>query len=192
MPSPSFVGLISEGPWVIGGLARNLWSYAGRSERSEVNQFLLQPFLNHTLPDGWSLTTSAVMTADRNRSEGKWTVPWGGGIGRITRFGSLPVNIQPQISDNLVTTDAVGDWTIRFQVQLLFPKLRMPTRAHSGMPRFRSSLSGTSIVSAPMVTSRWRCSPHRWRSATRGGSSVMTWRLGAATDSTGNSLTAAN
>ena len=106
-----------------GSLAQNLWSYAGRSERSEVNQFLLQPFLSFSLPDGWSLTTSPVTTADWNRSKGKWMVPLGGGIGRITWFGSLPVNIQLQTYDKLVKPDAVGDWTIRFQVQLPFPKL---------------------------------------------------------------------
>ena len=120
---PSFVGLISKGPWVIGGLAQNLWSYAGNSDRQKVNQFLLQPFLNYNLPDGWYLTTSPVMTADWNRSNQKWTVPLGGGIGKITRIGKLPVNIQLQTYYNAVKPDAVGDWTIRFQVQLLFPKL---------------------------------------------------------------------
>ena len=33
----------------------------------------------------------------------------------------LPVNIQLQTYYNSVKPDGVGDWTIRFQVQLLFP-----------------------------------------------------------------------
>lgn len=120
---PSFVGLVSKGPWVVGGLVQNIWSYAGNEDRDDVNQFLLQPFLNYNLPDGWYLTSSPIMTADWNRSSQRWTVPLGGGIGKITRIGKLPVNIQLQTYYNAVKPDAVGDWTIRFQIQLLFPKL---------------------------------------------------------------------
>ena len=47
--------------------------------------------------------------------------PLGGGIGRIMRFGSQPVNMQLQGFYNVVRPDAVGEWTIRFQIQLLFP-----------------------------------------------------------------------
>ena len=119
---PSVVGLVSHGPWVIVDLVQNRWSYAGNADRTDVNQFLLQPFVNYNLPDGWYLTTSPVMTADWNRSNQKWTVPLGGGIGKIPRIGNLPVNIQLQTHDKAVKPDAVGDWTIRFRVQLLFPK----------------------------------------------------------------------
>ena len=118
---PSFVGLRSSGPWVVGGLVQNLWSYAGASGRDEVNQFLLQPFLNYNMPDGWYLTSSPVLTADWNRPNRKWTVPVGGGLGKIMRFGKLPVNLQLQTYYNVAKPDAVGDWTIRFQIQLLFP-----------------------------------------------------------------------
>lgn len=120
---PSFVGLSSQGPWVVGGLIQNLWSYAGDSDRADVNQLLVQPFLNYNLPDGWYLTSSPVVTADWNRSRQKWTVPVGGGFGKIVRLGKLPVNLQLQAYYNVAKPDAVGDWTIRFQIQLLFPKL---------------------------------------------------------------------
>ena len=120
---PSVVALMSKGPWVVGGLVQNLWSYAGDSDRNDVNQLLLQPFLNYNLPDGWYLTSSPVVTSDWNRSRQKWTVPVGGGFGKIVRIGKLPVNLQLQAYYNVAKPDEVGDWTIRFQVQLLFPKL---------------------------------------------------------------------
>lgn len=119
---PSFVGLTNSGPWVIGGLVQNIWSYAGPSDRDQVNQLLLQPFLNYNMADGWYLTTSPVITSDWNRpSDQRWTVPVGGGVGKILRIGKLPVNLQLQAYYNVQKPDQIGDWTIRFQIQLLFP-----------------------------------------------------------------------
>lgn len=54
---PSFVGLTNSGPWVVGGLVQNIWSYTGSSSRDRVNQLLVQPFVNYNLADGWYLTT---------------------------------------------------------------------------------------------------------------------------------------
>ena len=119
---PSLVALTSTGPWVTGALVQNIWSYAGASDRSEVNQFLIQPFLNYNLPDGWYLTSSPSITADWKRTDGRWTVPLGGGIGKILRIGKLPVNAQVQAYYNVAKPDAIGEWTIRVQLQLLFPR----------------------------------------------------------------------
>ena len=105
-----------------GALVQNIWSYAGASDRSEVNQFLVQPFLNYNLPDGWYLTSSPTITADWKRTDGRWTVPLGGGIGKILRIGKLPVNAQVQAYYNVAKPDAIGEWTIRVQLQLLFPR----------------------------------------------------------------------
>ncbi len=43
---PSVIVLGMPGPWVIGVLASNVWSYAGDEEETDVNSFLLQPILN--------------------------------------------------------------------------------------------------------------------------------------------------
>ena len=50
-----------------------------------------------------------------------WTVPLGGGFGRVMRIGSQPVNIQLQGFYNVEKPAGVGEWSIRFQIQLLFP-----------------------------------------------------------------------
>ena len=48
----------------------------------------------------------------------------GGGVGRIIRIGRLPVNLQVEAFDNVVKPDdaPTPDWTLRLQVQFLFPK----------------------------------------------------------------------
>jgi hypothetical protein len=60
---PGAVALVMPKPWVIGVLARQLWSVAGPTDRSNVSQLLLQPFVNYNLPDGWYLVSSPVITA---------------------------------------------------------------------------------------------------------------------------------
>jgi hypothetical protein len=120
---PSVVALKMQGPWVYGALVQNLWSYAGDSDRAHVNEFLLQPFINYNLPDGWYLSSSPIITANWKADSGnRWTVPIGGGIGKIVRFGKLPVNLSCQAFYNVESPRNGADWTLRLQMQLLFPK----------------------------------------------------------------------
>jgi hypothetical protein len=120
---PSVVALKIEGPWVYGALVQNLWSYAGDSDRAHVNEFLLQPFINHNLPHGWYLSSSPIITCNWKADSGnRWTVPVGGGIGKIVRFGKLPVNLSCQGFYNVESPRNGADWTLRLQMQLLFPK----------------------------------------------------------------------
>ena len=53
-----------------------------------------------------------------------WTVPVGGGGGKLWRIGKvgLPVNTQIQAFYNAVMPDIGPDWQLRFQVQILLPK----------------------------------------------------------------------
>jgi hypothetical protein len=50
-------------------------------------------------------------------------VPFGGGFGRIFRLGKLPLNASFQSFYNVEEPDSIGpEWSIRFQLQFLFPK----------------------------------------------------------------------
>ena len=120
---PSAVALTMSGAWVIGVLANNVWSITGDSERNNVSLFLLQYFINYNLPNGWYLTSSPIITANwKADSEDRWTVPFGIGVGRIFRIGRQPMNAQIAFYYNAVSPDFGSDWTLRIQLQLLFPK----------------------------------------------------------------------
>ena len=109
-------------PWVYGVLINNVWSLGTDGDPS-YNNGLIQPFLNYNLPGGTYLTSSPIITADWNAdSDDRWTVPLGGGIGRIFHFERLPVNAQISGYYNVVTPDYGADWQLRAQVQLMFPK----------------------------------------------------------------------
>lgn len=121
---PAAVALTIKGPWVVGILAQNLWSVAGDSDRADVNQMLLQYFVNYNLPDGWYLTSSPIITANWEADSGdRWTIPFGGGVGRLIRAGKLPINMSAAAFYNVETPDNIGpDWTLRLQIQTLLPK----------------------------------------------------------------------
>ncbi len=119
---PSFVALTMPGNWVIGSLFSNIWSFAGSGD-SDVNIFTWQYFVNYNLADGWYLTSSPVITANWEAdSDDTWTVPFGGGFGKIFRIGKQPLNAQAQAFYNVEKPDNGADWTLRLQLQFLFPK----------------------------------------------------------------------
>jgi hypothetical protein len=120
---PTVVGLRSQGHWLYGVLVNNVFSVAGPSARSDVNQMLMQPFVNYNMRRGWYLTSSPIVTADwEKRRNDRWTVPVGGGVGKIIHFEKLPVNVYTQFFRNVESPDGTTRWSARFQVQFLFPK----------------------------------------------------------------------
>ena len=61
---PGAVALTMPGKWVIGGLINNLWSFAGDSDREDVNLMTVQPFVNYNFPKGWYVSTAPIITAN--------------------------------------------------------------------------------------------------------------------------------
>ena len=79
---PSVVALAqTEGGWTIGGLINNVWSFAGQSDRADVNFLTFQPFVALSLPKSWTVSVAPILTANwENPSGEQWTVPlrrWG-------------------------------------------------------------------------------------------------------------------
>lgn len=119
---PTVVALTTPGPWVIGSLFSNVWSVGGSGEQ-DVNVFTWQYFINYNFPTGTYLTSSPVITANWEADSGnKWTVPFGGGVGRIFRIGNQPVNASVQGFYNVEKPEFGAEWTLRAQLQFLFPK----------------------------------------------------------------------
>ena len=91
---PSVVALAQPGNWTVGVLINNVFSVAGSSHRPDVNQMLLQYFVNYNLKKGYYLTTGPIVTANWNSTGsidaatgndvpgGTWTVPFGGALAK--------------------------------------------------------------------------------------------------------------
>ena len=118
----SVVVLTMPTPWVIGSLFSNVWSVSG-SGNQDINLFTWQYFINYNLADGWYLTSAPVITANwEANSDNTWTIPFGGGVGKIFKIGNRPMNGQASAYWNAEKPDGGPDWQLRLQLQLLFPK----------------------------------------------------------------------
>ncbi|MFZ0712143.1 MAG: hypothetical protein WAM53_19030, partial [Terrimicrobiaceae bacterium] len=51
-----------------------------------------------------------------------WTVPLGGGFGKIIHLGKIPVNLSAQVFVNAASPEFGSDWSFRLQCQFLFPR----------------------------------------------------------------------
>ncbi len=91
---PAAVALVMPGQWVMGVLATQIWSFAGRSGALPVNAGLFQPFINYNLPGSWAITTAPILnvnyTAPGNQ---KWSIPIGGGFSKTFKLGDQPMQL---------------------------------------------------------------------------------------------------
>jgi len=123
---PAAVGLAMPGQWVLGALAQNVWSIGGASDSNapDVNQFLLQYFINYNMKGGWYLTSAPTITAnwEADDSDDRWTVPFGAGFGRVFKIGKQPVNVKLAAYWNAEKPRWAADWNVQLQMTFLFPK----------------------------------------------------------------------
>jgi hypothetical protein len=120
---PTVVALTQPKPWTFGALAGNLWSYAGASDRSSINQMFLQYFINYGFPGGWYLTTTPMMTANwRTSSSERWTIPVGGGAGKVFSVGKQAMRAQLQGFYYAEKPTGGPEWALMLTVQFVFPR----------------------------------------------------------------------
>jgi len=120
---PTAVLLTMPGHWVIGALVNNQWSVGGNPLRPAVNTGLAQLFVNYNMADGWYLTTSPIITANWLAAPGEqWTVPVGGGFGRVFKVGGQAINAQIAGYYNAIRPTGASDWQLRTMLVFLFPE----------------------------------------------------------------------
>lgn len=123
---PSAAVVVQPKPWTFGAVAVQMWSVAGASNRREVSQLAVIPVVTYHLPRGWYLNTSPIVTANWNAatSGDTWTVPVGGGGGKVFVVDELPINVSAGAYWYAVRPDTAlaPSMTAQLQVALLFPR----------------------------------------------------------------------
>ena len=119
---PSFLALVQPGSWTFGALLNNAWSFAGNSDREDVNRGLLNLFIVRQLGKGWYVNSVPIITVNWKAESGqKWVVPLGIGAGKLAFIGKLPLNIQAGYYYNVVKPDFGPKSQLRIQMQVLLP-----------------------------------------------------------------------
>jgi hypothetical protein len=112
-----------QDPWRLGLVLGNHWSFAGDSDRSDVNQLLIRGLIARDLKNEWFLTYSPIITANWNAPSGqRWVVPLGGGLGKRFELGSLPVSLAIQGFANVVKPDGAPDTIFRITLVTPIPR----------------------------------------------------------------------
>ena len=118
---PALALIAMPGPWVLGIVANNLWSVGGEELRKDVNAMTLKPILVYNFSKGWYATSSPVIQANWEAREGnRWTIPIGGGFGKIFKIGPQRMNASAQVFYNIKKPVTAGDWSFRVALQFLF------------------------------------------------------------------------
>ena len=115
---PATVALFRSGHLLAGTLMSN--QFAGVNHVHE-NQMTINPFVFYNFKRGWYAVSTPIMTADWTAERNKrWTVPVGGGAGKLFKIGSQPLNARAEYFNDVRTTTGGTDWQLQTQLQFLF------------------------------------------------------------------------
>ena len=120
---PAALLLSMPGNWVVGLLAQNMWDFASESGEPDINKALFQPIINYNFAKGWYVSGTTTITANWEADSGdEWTVPLGGGGGRLVKLGKQPVDFKLMGYWHVEKPQFGADWYVQLTVKLLFPK----------------------------------------------------------------------
>jgi hypothetical protein len=126
---PTGAAIFSTGPWELGLLVNNVWSFAGERRRPAVNEMTIEQDIQYSWPSGWYLTYGPSVTADWTASSSdRWTVPVGAGVGKALQIGQLALNLQAEAYDNVVRPAGTSTWSLILTLQCVFPETALHLR----------------------------------------------------------------
>lgn len=117
---PTAVLLKQQSGFTYGFLGNHLWSFAGSSDRSEVNASFLQPFLSFTSKTYTTFGVNTESTYDWRNEQ--WTVPINATVTQLLKLGGQPLTVQLGYRYYAEAPTHGPDWGLRFAVTFLFPK----------------------------------------------------------------------
>jgi hypothetical protein len=118
---PTAVALKQAKGWTVGALINQIWSVAGSSDRPDVNQMYLQPFIAYNFKSGAGLGGNSELTFNwkSNTTTGTLNLFASG----ITKLGNqiIQILVGPRVP-LAAPSGGKPDWGWRAQLVFLFPK----------------------------------------------------------------------
>lgn len=118
---PTGVMLKQSGPWTFGGLANHLWSIGGDSDRADISQTFLQPFVTYTTQSATTFGLNTESTYDWKSRQ--WGVPINLTVAQLTKLGGQMIQIGGGVrywAES--TTTGPSGWGARMTLTFLFPQ----------------------------------------------------------------------
>jgi hypothetical protein len=121
---PTIVALKQTGPWTLGALWNQVWSFSGDPGRSDVNQMFLQPFASYQATHTITLTVQSETTANWEVDEDRWTIPINVIVSKLSSFGVFPASYQVGFGTFPVHPEIGPSWKIRAAIVILLPRAK--------------------------------------------------------------------
>jgi hypothetical protein len=121
---PTIVALKQAGPWTVGVLWNQVWSFSGDATRPDVNQMFFQPFVSYQATKTVTLTAQSESTAnwEVDDDDGRWTVPFNVIVSKLSTFGTFPASYQVGFGAFPVHPEIGPSWKIRAAIVILMPR----------------------------------------------------------------------
>jgi hypothetical protein len=116
---PTAVALKQEGPWSVGALVNQIWSFGNGDHFNRVNQLFVQPFLTYTTKTAFTISLNTETTRDWTNNT--WTVPINLGFSQVFKVDDQPLSFQMGARYYASTPHDGPRWGARFNVTFLFP-----------------------------------------------------------------------
>jgi hypothetical protein len=121
---PTIVALKQAGPWTVGALWNQVWSFSGDATRPDVNQMFLQPFVSYQTTQTVTLTAQSETTANWAVDDDRWTVPINFVVAKLSSFGSFPASYQLGFGAFAVHPEVGPSWKLRAAIVILLPRAK--------------------------------------------------------------------
>ncbi len=115
-------GFAARSPTLLWGLFnQNLFSVAEQFDGQDVNISTLQPLLNYSLAEGWSVGVSEMtFVYDWDRSEFT-SLPLGAKVSKLVKLGGTPVQFQASYEHNFYDEGLGPEDTVGLTIKVLLP-----------------------------------------------------------------------
>jgi hypothetical protein len=122
---PTAAVLVQSQLLTLGLLGVQTWSFGGTSGRPDISRLSVMYVVALHLPRGWFIHTAPVLSANWNASSWRdtFTIPVGGGGGKVVRLGEVPLSVSVAAYWNVVrpATLPAPSGDVQAQVALLLP-----------------------------------------------------------------------
>ena len=119
---PTIVVLKQTGKMTFGALWNQVWSFSGNTQRADVNQMFLQPFVAYQAARTLTVTLQSESTANREAEEDTWTVPINLIFAKLSTFGVFPASYQLGFGAFAAHPDIGPSWKVRGAIVILLPR----------------------------------------------------------------------
>jgi hypothetical protein len=119
---PTVVVLKQSGKMTYGALWNQVWSFSGNTQRADVNQMFLQPFLAYQATRTLTVTLQSESTANWEVEEDRWTVPINVILAKLSTFGVFPASYQLGVGGFVAHPEIGPSWKVRGAIVILLPR----------------------------------------------------------------------